>query len=148
MAAEFLDGLLACGTTTALVFGSHFAPAMDVLFAGAEQRGLNITAGLVLSDRILRPDLLCTPEQAAAESRKLIERWHGKGRLRYAVTPRFSLSASDEILAVCGELLHAGEPTTSGSPRTSTRTWPRSRPSPTCSPGPGTTWTPTTGTAW
>ena len=34
---------------------------MDVLFAAAEQRGLNITAGLVLSDRILRPDLLCTP---------------------------------------------------------------------------------------
>ncbi len=61
MADEFLDGLLACGTTTALVFGSHFAAAMDVLFDGAAQRGLNITAGLVLSDRILRPDLLCTP---------------------------------------------------------------------------------------
>ena len=108
VATEFLDGLLACGTITALVFGSHFAPAVDVLFAAAEQRGLNITAGLVVSDRILRPDLLCSPEQAAAESLKLIERWHGNDRLRFAVTPRFSLSASDEILSVCGELLNAG----------------------------------------
>ncbi len=105
VAADFLDGLLSSGTTTALVFGSHFAPAMDVLFAGAEQRGLRITAGLVLSDRILRGDLLSTPERALAESRDLIQRWHGRGRLRYAVTPRFSLSASDAMLAVCGELM-------------------------------------------
>ena len=105
VAREFLDGLLSCGTTTALVFGSHFAPAVDVLFTEAEARGLNVTAGLVLSDRILREDLLCTPERALAESRDLIERWHGKSRLRYAVTPRFSLSASEEILAVCTELV-------------------------------------------
>ena len=45
------------------------------------------------------------PGRALAESRDLIERWHGKGRLRYAVTPRFSLSASEEILAVCTELV-------------------------------------------
>src|SRR5207248_5216673 len=51
VAAEFLDGLVAAGTTSALVFGSHFAPAMDELFAAAGQHGLNITSGLVLSDR-------------------------------------------------------------------------------------------------
>ena len=96
VAAEFLDGLLAAGTTSALVFGSHFAPAMDELFAAAEQRGLNITSGLVLSDRILRPDLLHSPQTALADSTELIGRWHGRGRLRYAVTPRFSLSASND----------------------------------------------------
>ena len=107
MAGEFLDGLLACGTTTALVFGSHFAPAMDVLFAAARA---------ARAEHHRRPGASATgscgrtccarPEQALAESRKLIERWHGHGRLRYAVTPRFSLSASDEMLDVCGELLH------------------------------------------
>jgi guanine deaminase len=106
VADEFLDGLLACGTTSALVFGSHFAPAMDELFQGAARRGLNVTSGLVLSDRVLRPDLLSTPERARGESVALIERWHGHGRLRYALTPRFSLSASDDMLAVCGDLLH------------------------------------------
>ena len=108
VAAEFLDGLVAAGTTSALVFGSHFAPAMDELFAAAEKRGLNITSGLVVSDRILRPDLLNTPQTALADSEDLILRWHDRGRLRYAVTPRFSLSASDEMLDACAQLLGKG----------------------------------------
>ena len=108
VAGEFLDGLLASGTTSALVFGSHFAAAMDELFGAAGQRGLNITSGLVLSDRILRPDLLNSPETALADSADLIGRWHDRGRLRYAVTPRFSLSASDEMLDVCAQLLGKG----------------------------------------
>ena len=105
VAEDFLNGLVAAGTTSALVFGAHFGPAMDLLFAGAADRGLNITSGLVLSDRILRPSLLVTPEHALAASRELIERWHGRGRLRYAVTPRFSLSTTDAMLEVCAELL-------------------------------------------
>jgi guanine deaminase len=108
VAAEFLDGLVASGTTSALVFGSHFAPAMDELFTAAADRGLNITSGLVLSDRILRPDLLNSPETALADSADLILRWHDQGRLRYAVTPRFSLSASDEMLDACAQLLGKG----------------------------------------
>jgi guanine deaminase len=108
VASEFLDGLLASGTTSALVFGSHFASAMDELFAAAERSGLNITSGLVLSDRILRPDLLRSPQEALADSTDLIGRWHGSGRLRYAVAPRFSLSASNQMLDVCAQLLEAG----------------------------------------
>lgn len=105
LTTDFLDGLLHSGTTSALVFGSHFATAMDALFAGSAERGLNITSGLVVSDRILPDSLLTTAERTLEESSALIDRWHGKGRLRYAVTPRFSLSASDPILAACGELL-------------------------------------------
>jgi guanine deaminase len=108
VAAEFLDGLVAAGTTSALVFGSHFAPAMDELFAAAARRGLNITSGLVVSDRILRTDLLNSPETALADSADLILRWHDHERLRYAVTPRFSLSASDEMLDACAQLLGKG----------------------------------------
>jgi guanine deaminase len=108
VAAEFLDGLVAAGTTSALVFGSHFAAAMDELFSAAAQRGLNITSGLVVSDRILRQDLLNSPESALADSADLILRWHDHGRLRYAVTPRFSLSASDEMLDACAQLLGKG----------------------------------------
>jgi guanine deaminase len=108
VATEFLDGLTGSGTTSALVFGSHFPAAMDELFTQADHRGLNLTSGLVLSDRILRPDLLNTPEAALAGSSDLISRWHDHGRLRYAVTPRFSLSASDEMLDVCAQLLGKG----------------------------------------
>ena len=105
VAGEFLSGLAQAGTTTALVFGAHFASAMEIFFTAAERSGLRITAGQTVSDRLLRPDLLITPDVALVEGRKLIERWHGEGRLRYAVTPRFSLSTSPAMLDVCAELL-------------------------------------------
>jgi guanine deaminase len=105
VAGEFLSGLAQAGTTTALVFGAHFASAMDIFFTAAERSGLRITAGQVLSDRLLRPDLLVSPDVALVEGRKLVERWHGDGRLRYAVTPRFSLSTSPAMLDVGAELL-------------------------------------------
>jgi guanine deaminase len=38
VAAEFVSGLADAGTTTALVFGAHFAPAVDALFGAATTR--------------------------------------------------------------------------------------------------------------
>lgn len=109
VAAEFTRALADAGTTSALVFGAHFAPAVDELFAAARRAGLRITAGLVVSDRELRPDLLTTPARGYAEGRALADRWHGAGRLRYAVTPRFTLSCGEETLEAC-RALHAGLP--------------------------------------
>jgi guanine deaminase len=105
IAYEFVASLIAAGTTTSLVFGSHFAPAVDQLFAEAERYGLRMTSGLVVSDRLLPEPLLTTPERAYAEAVDLATHWHGRGRLRYAVTPRFSLSASDPVLAACAGVL-------------------------------------------
>ncbi|MGV9796567.1 guanine deaminase [Mycobacterium sp. NPDC003449] len=105
VATEFIDGLIRAGTTTALVFGAHFAPAVDCLFEQAAASGMRICGGLVVSDRLLRPELLTTPEQAHADGLALAGRWHRKDRLRYAVTPRFSLSTSSEMLESCAALL-------------------------------------------
>jgi guanine deaminase len=104
VAAEFVAAVLGAGTTTALVFGSHFAPAVDALFEAAAAGGLRITSGLVVSDRMLRPELHTTSERAYDEGRALAARWHGVGRSRYAVIPRFALSCSDDLLASCGQL--------------------------------------------
>ena len=105
LAEEFLHGLISSGTTSAMVFGSHFASAVDILFAHASQLGIRMTAGLVTSDRNLPAPLLTTIDKSMVESQQLIDRWHGKGRLRYAVTPRFSLSAGEELLAAGGQLV-------------------------------------------
>ncbi|WBC16775.1 guanine deaminase [Micromonospora sp. WMMA1998] len=104
VAGEFVSALTSAGTTTALVFGSHFAPAVDALFQAAAGHGLRITSGLVVGDRMLRPELHTSAERSYDEGRELARRWHGVGRSRYAVTPRFALSCSDELLASCGEL--------------------------------------------
>jgi len=105
VAHDFLAGLVQAGTTTALVFGSHFAAAVDLLFTEAQRVGLRVTSGLVVSDRLLRDELLTTPQRAYDEGRALAARWHGVGRNRYAVTPRFSLSCGDDLLDSCRSLL-------------------------------------------
>ncbi len=105
-ATDFVRGLVSAGTTTALVFGAHFAPAVESLFDEAERVGLRVTAGLVVSDRALPVPLLTTAEGAYEESLALAKRWHGRGRLRYAVTPRFSLSASAAVLDACAAVLN------------------------------------------
>ena len=107
VAEEFVTSLVSAGTTTALVFGAHFPDAVDELFAATHDAGLRVAAGLVVSDRFLPAPLLTTPERALAEGLRLAEQWHGVGRLRYAVTPRFSLSCTDTMLASCAELLTA-----------------------------------------
>jgi guanine deaminase len=88
------------------VFGSHFPDAVDALFRSASECGLRITSGLVVGDRLLRPELHTTAAQAYEDGRALAERWHGTGRSRYAVIPRFSLSCSDDLLDSC-DALHA-----------------------------------------
>lgn len=109
IASGFVRALASHGTTTALVFGSHFAAATAELFEAAARSGLRILSGLVLSDRNLQPELHQSPQACYRDSTSLIHRYHGKGRLLYAVTPRFALSASEEILEVCQTLMREHE---------------------------------------
>ena len=104
-ARRFLAALAAHGTTTALVFGAHFAAATASLFEAAGQTGLRIISGLVLSDRFLPAPLLQNVDGAYRDSTELIRRFHRRGRLLYAVTPRFALSTSDAMLEMCQTLL-------------------------------------------
>lgn len=102
----FLDQLLAHGTTSALVFATVHAPSVDALFAAALARDMAVVSGKTLMD-LGPPGLRDTAEAARADSEALIARWRGRGRLGYAVTPRFALACSDGQLAVAGDLLAA-----------------------------------------
>lgn len=104
VAGVFLDELLLNGTTTAMVFGTVHAHSADAIFEAATLRGMRIVAGKVLMDRNCPEALQDDPQSAYAESKNLIERWHGKGRLGYAITPRFAVTSSDEQLAAAGQL--------------------------------------------
>ena len=104
VAGVFVDELLRNGTTTALVFGTVHPHSADAIFEVAEAHGMRLIAGKVLMDRNCPAELRDDPESAYAESRALIERWHGRGRLGYAVTPRFALTSSEAQLAAAGRL--------------------------------------------
>ncbi|GGO88336.1 guanine deaminase [Marinobacterium nitratireducens] len=109
VAGVFLDELLRNGTTTALVFGTVHKQSVDAFFGAAQQRNLRMIAGKVLMDRNAPDYLTDTAESGYNDSRELIERWHGKGRLHYAVTPRFAPTSSNEQLAAAGQLLQEYE---------------------------------------
>ncbi|MFY1050769.1 guanine deaminase [Ectopseudomonas khazarica] len=105
VAAIFLKELLRNGTTTALVFGSVHPQSVDAFFEQADKLNLRMIAGKVLMDRNAPDYLTDTAETGYAESKALIERWHGKGRLHYAVTPRFAPTSTPEQLELAGKLL-------------------------------------------
>ncbi|WP_285425902.1 guanine deaminase [Pseudomonas sp. efr-133-TYG-103a] len=101
----FLKELLRNGTTTALVFGSRHKESVDALFSAAQKLNLRMIAGKVMMDRNAPDYLVDTAESSYLDSKALIERWHGKGRLHYAVTPRFAPTSTPEQLTLAGQLL-------------------------------------------
>ncbi|CCW16440.1 Guanine deaminase [Sphingobium indicum BiD32] len=103
-ASLFLDELLRNGTTSALVFPTVHAHSVDALFDAALDRNMRILSGKILMD--MGPEGLAdTVDSGRSESDALIRRWRGRGRLGYAVTPRFALTSSDAQLQVAGALL-------------------------------------------
>jgi guanine deaminase len=101
----FLDQLLRNGTTTALVFATAHKVSAEALFEEALARNMRLITGKVLMDRNAPAGICDTAETGYQESRALIRAWHGKGRLGYAVTPRFALTSSDRQLELAGRLL-------------------------------------------
>ena len=103
-AEAFLDRLVQHGTTAAVVFSTVHRSATETLFAAAERRGQTIVSGKTMMDRNA-PEALCDdPESGVRDSEALIERWHRRGRLRYAITVRFAVTSTEEQLREAGAL--------------------------------------------
>jgi guanine deaminase len=105
VAEFFLTQLLEAGTTTALVFGTVHKESAEAFFTIAQQKNLRMICGKVLMDRNCPDYLSDTAESGYIESKELIEKWHKKDRLQYAITPRFAPTSSDAQLNRAGELL-------------------------------------------
>ena len=103
-AEYFVEELLRNGTTTALVFPTVHPQSVDAIFAAANKRGMRLLSGKVLMDQNCPGPLRDDPESAYRESRQLIEKWHGKDRLGYAITPRFAVTSSEAQLKAAGLL--------------------------------------------
>lgn len=107
ISALFLDGLLAAGTTAAMVFPTVHKVSVDALFGAGEQRGMRLIGGKVLMDRHAPDFLRDDVAQAERDCIDLIARWHGRGRIAYAVTPRFAPTSTEAQLAMAGALMAA-----------------------------------------
>ena len=108
-ADSFLDYCLGVGTTTSFVFTTSFKQSTDALFQAALDRDLRIVAGKVLMDQNALQGLQDSAQSGYDDSRELINKWHGKARLGYAITPRFSGTSSPGQLELAGKLLKEHE---------------------------------------
>ena len=103
LAPAIFRAFAAAGTTTVLAYGVVYEAAMEAAFRAAEAHGIRAILGKVMMDRLtydatIEPSTIL--ERTLRESRALAERWHGaaEGRLGYAVTPRFAVSCTAELL--------------------------------------------------
>ena len=103
LAPAIFRAFAAAGTTTVVLYGAVYAASLDVCFRIAEAHGIRAVIGKVMMDRLtydptIEPSTIL--ERTLRESRALAERWHGAadGRLGYAVTPRFAISCTAELL--------------------------------------------------
>jgi guanine deaminase len=104
MATFFVDELLRHGVTSALVFATSHPASVDALMGEAQARGMRMIAGKVLQDRHSPDGVRDETEQSLIDTEALIQRWHGKDRLGYAITPRFAPSCTEAQLRGAGEL--------------------------------------------
>lgn len=105
MADAFLDLLLAHGTTSAVAFCSVHAQSAQSLFSASERRNMAMIAGKVMMDRNAPDAVLDTPQQGYDDSKRLLEKWHGRGRQSYAISPRFAITSTPEQLEATSALV-------------------------------------------
>jgi len=105
IARLFLDELIRHGTTTVAAYCSVHRQSAEAFFAEALDRDMLVIAGKVMMDRNAPQAVTDTPQSSYEDSKALIREWHGKGRCRYAVTPRFAITSSPEQLEMAGQLM-------------------------------------------
>lgn len=104
IATALFQELIGNGTVTALIFSTIHLEATEIFFREALRRRFRGIIGKTMMDRNAPPELLEEPQRSFDQSRELIERWHGRGTLRYAITPRFAPSCSEDLLELAGRL--------------------------------------------
>ncbi|MDO9183987.1 MAG: guanine deaminase [Bacteriovorax sp.] len=105
VAEFFLDECLKAGTTTVMTYCTVHPESVDAFFEAAIQRNMRVIAGKVLMDRNA-PEALLDKSATIGydQSLNLINKWHNKERLSYAITPRFAPTSTHEQLESTGAL--------------------------------------------
>ena len=104
VAHRYLDLALAHGTTSVATYCTIHPQSVDAIFDAAATRGMAVVAGKTCMDRNAPDGLRDTAQSAYDDSKALLEKWHGTGRARYAITPRFSPTSTLEQLEALGAL--------------------------------------------
>ena len=105
IASAFIDELLRHGTTTAVAYCSVHPQSVDAYFGEANARNLRMIGGKVMMDRNAPQGVLDTPQSCYDDSKHLINKWHGKSRSLYAISPRFAITSTPQQLEMAQALV-------------------------------------------
>jgi len=105
IAGKYFDEMLRNGTTTPVAYCSVHKTSAEAYFAEAEKRNIRAIGGKVLMDRNAPDGLLDDPQSAYDDTKSLIEKWHGKGRALYAISPRFAITSTPAQLEMAQALV-------------------------------------------
>ncbi len=105
MASVFLQILFSHGITTACAYGAVFAQSVEALFDEARNHNYSMICGKVMMNRNAPEYLQDTAQSSFDDSVKLIQKYHGIGRNKYAITPRFAITSTEEQLEMAGHLV-------------------------------------------
>jgi guanine deaminase len=105
IAALYMDEMIRNGTTTAAAYCSVHRASAEAFFAEAEKRNMLMIGGKVMMDRNAPEKLRDTPQSSYDDTKALIEKWHGRGRAHYAISPRFGITSSDRQLEMAQALV-------------------------------------------
>ena len=94
--------LIACGTTRVCMFSSLHTDATLILMEELEKAGVTGYVGKVNMDRNGGVNLQETTEESIRETERWLERCGGFARLRPILTPRFTPSCTNELMAWLG----------------------------------------------
>jgi len=104
IASRFFDELIRHGTTTAAAYCTIHPTSVDAFFEEAARRDMLMLGGKVMMDRNAPEALRDTPQSSYDQSKALLEKWHGRGRALYAITPRFAITSSHEQMEMAEAL--------------------------------------------
>jgi len=104
----FYDELRAHGITCAVLFGAIWEDSVDLAFELAAHRGMRMTLGKMMMDEgsYGESQPVEARRRSVEETRRLAEKWHGAngGLLEYAVSPRFAVACSRELMREAGQI--------------------------------------------
>lgn len=104
IAERYLDLAIGHGTTTCATYATIHPQSVDAIFQAAVTRGMSIVGGKTCMNRNAPNGLMDTAQSAYDDSKRLLEKWHGKNRCVYAITPRFAPTSTQEQLNALGQL--------------------------------------------
>ncbi len=100
---KFFELLKRNGTTTALVYGPPSMHSTEIALRVARESGLRVFMGQTLMDMNVPEELVTEVYEAVKNVKEQSERW-SRGPVQYALTLRFAISCSFELMKKTAEI--------------------------------------------